>query len=346
MIPLMILNDIYLKWVNKVIVAGVDGGGTTTRVALMSGDGNIIGYGVSGPSNYHDVGIETTKQHVNLALKEAWETTNKDPQPLDGIFFGMASVVSKQDRKNIKQIAKQLELAPQSQIGVDHDIRIALAGGLAGRQGINLIVGTGSSCYGRKEDGKNWRCGGWGHILDDLGSAYFLGVQGMIAMVHEADGRGVKTTLTEQLMRKLGISDFQNIMHRLYVKGMSRSEIASLAPLITEMAKLGDQKALEILRKGSDNLVNLIQIVDEKLHFPRNEKLVVVSGGTIHSSPIYKKMLYSTINKRLPGFKVLEPVFPPVVGAALLAFERIRGKPSKSLIQNLQKGIGRYQFNG
>jgi len=78
----------------------------------------------------------------------------------------MAGVVSDDDRTTIRQIAEQLRLAPPERIGVDHDIRIALAGGLAGQPGIALIVGTGSSCYGRTA--------GWA-LLAGRGMGAFVG---------------------------------------------------------------------------------------------------------------------------------------------------------------------------
>jgi len=44
--------------------------------------------------------------------------------------------------------------------------------------------------HGRTADGRDWRTGGWGRMLDDLGSGCWFGVQAMIAVTCAADGRG------------------------------------------------------------------------------------------------------------------------------------------------------------
>src|SRR6185436_17233044 len=139
-----------------------------------------------------------------------------------------------------QKIAEDMHLAPAEQIGIDHDCRIALAGGLSGRPGIVLIAGTGSSCFGMNAAGEAWRSGGWGHLLADEGSGYWLGVKGLEAAVRAYDGRGAPTALLDQLQRHLGLPDMNDIMHRLYVTGMSRAELAALAPIVIAAAADGD----------------------------------------------------------------------------------------------------------
>lgn len=113
----------------KRYVLGVDGGGTKTKAVIADEEGHVHGLGIGGPSNYDDVGMEKAKVGIAEAL---W----------------MAGVVSEKDRAVIHAIARELSLAADGNIDIDHDCRIALAGGLSGRPGIVLIAGTGSSCYG------------------------------------------------------------------------------------------------------------------------------------------------------------------------------------------------------
>ncbi len=135
------------------LVIGVDGGGTRTRAALVTESGQILGLGTAGPSNYDDVGVAVAQSNIGLAVQRAWQQAGLSSRQGDAAFLGMAGVVSSADRATIYRMAAELALAPTPRIHVDHDIRIALAGGLAGQPGIALIVGTGSSCYGRRADG-------------------------------------------------------------------------------------------------------------------------------------------------------------------------------------------------
>jgi N-acetylglucosamine kinase-like BadF-type ATPase len=319
------------------IVAGIDGGGTKTRAALLADSGELLGVASAGPSNYDDIGEEIAKRNIDNAFREAWRQTGEPSRSCDAVFLGMAGVVSETDRATIRQIACDLKLAPPKHVGVDHDIRISLAGSLAGQEGIALIVGTGSSCYGRRTDGRDWRAGGWAHLLDDFGSGYYLGLQSMIAAVRAIDGRGAPTALTKSLLAALELHDIQDIMRRLYHDGMGRAEVAALAPLVIHAAANGDAVARQIIERGVDELALMVETVARKLEFLPGQVLVGVTGGVAHSGSTYKEPLYAAIRRRVPTAEIVEPRLPPVLGAALLALESLGVQPSTELINQLQQ---------
>ena len=68
-----------------------------------------------------------------------------------------------------------------------------LVAGVGDEPGVVLIAGTGSIAYGVNHDGFAARAGGWGYVLGDEGSGYWIGRQALAAVVREADGRGPKT---------------------------------------------------------------------------------------------------------------------------------------------------------
>lgn len=78
----------------------------------------------------------------------------------------------------------------------DHET--ALAGALEEPAGVILIAGTGSICYGVNESGAKFRAGGYGHIIDDAGSAYAIGRDILKAVVRSSDGRQGQTVLKEK----------------------------------------------------------------------------------------------------------------------------------------------------
>lgn len=322
------------------LVVGIDGGGTRTRAAVVNESGQVLGLGMAGPSNYDDVGIATARDHIGQAVRQAWQEAGLPPRPSDAVFLGMAGVVSEADRATIRQIALELGLAPAAQIHVDHDIRIALAGGLAGQPGIALIVGTGSSCYGRQADGRSWRAGGWGHLLDDLGSGYYLGLQAMIAAVRAADGRGPGTVLFPAVMGALKLGDIQDLMRRLYHQGLTRAEIAAMAPLVLRAAADGDVIARQIIERGADELALMVETVARQLDFLPGPVSVTVTGGLARSGPVYWGPLCAAIQRRIPASQVVEPILPPVLGAALLALEAMGVELSPELIAGLRARAG------
>ncbi len=57
-----------------------------------------------------------------------------------------------------------------------NDMVCGWAGSLACADGINVVAGTGSICYGEYQ-GRSARCGGWGELFSDEGSAYWIARQ-------------------------------------------------------------------------------------------------------------------------------------------------------------------------
>jgi glucosamine kinase len=322
---------------NGKIVLGIDGGGTSTRAVLAQIDGALLGKGRAGSSNYDDVGVQTAQENIRLAVEQTWQQAGLAPCPVDAAFLGMAGVVSASDQAVIQAIAARLNLAPPSFIGVDHDIRIALAGGLALQPGIVLIAGTGSSCYGRTAAGLSGRVGGWGYLLDDGGGSYYLGLEAIRTVVRSADGRLGATMLRERILAALGVEDVQEVMHRIYHPQISRTEIAALAPLVLDVAMHGDTLAQKIVQDGQNELAQLVQVAAQQLNLPSDALLVTVTGGLAHSGEYFKSGLYASIYARVPGVMIQEPLLSPVLGAVLLAIQLSGKTPAQEVISKFQE---------
>ena len=316
------------------IVLGIDGGGTSTKAVLATTQGAILGYGQAGPSCTDDVSINSTRKNIRSAADQAWSAYGQEARPADAAFLGIAGVVTEADCAIIQEIATSVNLAAPDFIGIDHDVRIALAGGLALQPGIVLIAGTGSSCYGSNAEGFACRVGGWGYLLDDVGSSYYLGLEAMRAIVRSEDGRLGPTALLEPLMSALGIDDIQDIITRLYSPRMRKIEIAGLAPLVLDIAQQGDAIAQKIVQNGQNGLAHLIEIAAQRLGFQPNDVLVTVCGGVAHSGDYFKQGLYDAIRAHVPGAQIKEPALSPVIGAALLAIQLLGEELSSEVTSN------------
>lgn len=332
---------------SEKIVMGVDGGNTSCRVVLANTNAIVLGYGKSGAASVDGVDANTAARHIREAFNAAWLDTGQSPQPIAASFWGMAGVASEKDRTTMREIIlKSFSPAP-AQIEIDHDIRIALEGGLGGEPGIALIVGTGCSCYGRTKEGKSLRVGGWGHILDDGGSSYFLGLEAIKAVVRTADGRNRSTSLTKIVMQHLGIEDVQEIMYQIYVKGIEKTSIAALAPFVLAEAQNGDPTAKKIVKTGFDELAALVNVASTRLG--KEGKKLTITGGLAHSGVFFKNGLYKAIQAQVPDIQILEPLLPPVLGAVLLALQMIEPSVTSEFIpvlqQNAQKLVQKMEKN-
>src|SRR5262249_21308542 len=154
------------------------------------------------------------------------------PAKIDTAFVGLGGVVSNADVEIVRQMLDGLPLRRNIPIGIDHDIRIALAGGTGGEPGIALIVGTGSSCYRRNAQGESKRTGGWGYILAALGGGFSPGQQALMAIGRGYDGRGPQTELAGPILEAFGLQDPNEIMPRLYYPWLDLPAISGLAPIV------------------------------------------------------------------------------------------------------------------
>ena len=132
--------------------------------------------------------------------------------------------------------------------------------------------------YGRNAEGNSWRSGGWGPLLADEGSGYWFGIEAMKAATRASDGHSQPTALLPSVLKFLEISNIDSIMHRVYVQKMSRSEIASLSPLVISAAKDGDTVSLEIVNNGIQCMAECVSIVAQKLDLMEHCELSLTGG--------------------------------------------------------------------
>ena len=73
-------------------------------------------------------------------------------------------------------------------MGRGNDLECSHAGALGGADGISLVAGTGSMTWGTWQ-GRAVRCGGWGEVFGDEGSAYWIAREGLALFSRMSDGR-------------------------------------------------------------------------------------------------------------------------------------------------------------
>jgi N-acetylglucosamine kinase-like BadF-type ATPase len=313
---------------------GIDGGGTGTRAFLGDAAGRIVGRGEAGLGNLHHASDDEVRDNLNAAFSAAFSQAGVAPEECVSVFAGMAGVTVASTAARFEKLIRECGLS-HATIGVDHDIRIALAGGLGGRPGIALIVGTGSSCYGRTADGRTCQTGGWGSLIADEGSGYWLALQAIIAAVRMADGRLGGSPLQQSVFKWLGISDVSEVLKRLYEDGITRTEIAAFAPEVVAHAERGDEAALEILVRGADELADMVEANHKRLPTGDPPQLAI-TGGLGTARTIYREKLQAAMRREVPGIVMDELFMSPTAGAVLLAMEQAGAEITAEVLENLR----------
>lgn len=300
------------------IFLGIDGGGTKTEAAICDETGRVLGIGQAGGSGIDSAGAERALVTIGEAVHAARRQAELSDAPFDGVFFGMAGVVSEADKAIVRNIARRLQLG--GRVEVDHDIRIALAGGLSGRPGVALIAGTGSSCFGVNAQGERWQAGGWGHLISDEGSGYWLGWNAIRLAMGAYDGRW-QTALLEPVRRQLGLQEMTAIHYRLYTRGITKAEVAAFAPLVIAAAEAGDAMAQQLLRQGAQELAQMVAAVARRLGWGTASCEVTLVGGLWRAGEPVTAPFRKALAGLLPLARIVAPELPPVLGACLLALQ-------------------------
>ncbi|HOB30604.1 MAG TPA: BadF/BadG/BcrA/BcrD ATPase family protein [Bacillota bacterium] len=295
---------------------GIDGGGTSTTACIIDRNLRVLSQGYGGPSNIYftpcDVVGKSIKDAVTTALANLPEEYRE--AEIARACIGLSGAGRPSDiTKATLTIKPAMEDIPFS---VVEDTRIALYGGLAGQDGIVIISGTGSNCLGLK-DGKFKRAGGWGSLLGDEGSAYSIARRGLIAALRDYDGRGPETSLTRRFMLSLDADTPEEILPAVHK--LTRPEIADLSIIVFEEAEKGDEIASTILNEEAEELVKMVSAVHKGLGFEGQVSICKI-GGCFRQhqfSSAFERGIY----KIIPLAVLKDPIYPPEVGAAILAMK-------------------------
>ncbi len=318
-------------------VIGVDGGGTKTELALIDLSGNLVGMEKVDSTNYQAVGAEKLRDELLEGFSSLINATNVDVGRIDHIFLGLAGAGRQKDQDEIKALFDDTIF--RGKISVDSDAVVALAGAFGCQPGIIIIAGTGAICFGSNGVGKKVRSGGWGYLLGDEGSGYYIGREAILAALKDFDGRGEQTKLKERLRQLFKIDAIDKIIPLIYKNKIDRQAIAALAPLVFEMARDNDYVAEEIIRRTGFEMGLMAKAVARQLGFSGEEIKVALIGSVFKQ----KDMLISHISKELFevswNVTIVEPQFYPSIGAALMALKAKEIKIDEELLYNLETSI-------
>lgn len=315
---------------------GIDGGGTRTRAWLVDASGRLLGAGHSGPSNPNNAGLAAAIAAVGEAARAACHAAQVPPGAPATAFVGCAGLKTDTDGATFAEALRAEQLA--GTVVAANDTEAALAGGLGGAPGIALVCGTGSFCLGRDASGRIARCGGWGWLLDDIGSGFWIGREAVRAVVLAADRRAPPTAMRDMVLAHFGTSEPDALLSAVYATTRDPVDLAALAPIVCAAALAGDAPADAILSMGAHGIAELVRHVAEGLSWSGAIPLILV-GGTGCSGAPYTPMLHAALRAAVPALDIRDPLLPPVAGAALRALE-IGGVPaSAAILEALHQSI-------
>src|SRR3954469_19014516 len=230
-------------------VLGLDAGGTKTVCLLANEHGTVIASARAGGANLQAVGELAVEKVLHDVMDEAIGERGIVPA---AICLGIAGVDRPDDHAVIRGIMKRI--GRQARILIVNDALVALEAGAPEQPGVVVISGTGSIAYGRNARGEAARAGGWGYVLGDEGSGYWIGRAALRAVLRESDRRGPATALTPLLLQHFGVARAQELIHEVYHTNLRPAAIGALAKSVQGAFSDGDAVAIGILRGAANEL--------------------------------------------------------------------------------------------
>ena len=307
--------------VSIMFVLGIDAGGTKTVCLLADGEGRVRATARGRGANLQTLG----ELEVEKVLHEVMDAVMADEaSPPAAICLGMAGVDRPHDNAIVGGIMRRIGY--KAPVLVVNDALAALVAG-AGEHGpgIVLIAGTGSICYGRNQAGHAARSGGWGYLLGDEGSGWWIGRQALTAVMRAGDGRGPATQLTRRVLDHFGFGAIDDLVQEIYYRESGRRAVAGLTGLVQAAADEADVVARQVLAEAADELVLAVRSVASRLEMRGHQFPLVLSGSLFRVLPT----LFAEVGARLPEVaprslpRVLD--VEPAVGAVRLALAEARG---------------------
>ena len=296
-------------------VVGIDAGGTKTVGLLADETGTVVAEARGTGANLQTDG----ELNVEKVFDEIMQTLSRE-HPVSAVCLGIAGVDRPHDEMVIRGILRRL--GHRETARVVNDGAIALVAGAPGRVGVVILAGTGSICYGADRAGRTARAGGYGFLLADEGSGYWLGHQLLRAAVRAADGRGPQTLLQRLVFESLGVASVAELIPRVYEKGLPKPRIAALASLVQAAHDQGDAVAGTLIEDAGRELGLAARSVARQLQLGDEPYPVVLAGGVFKGCPSVVDSL--TRQLELPAARPSLLIVEPARGAVSLALDLLR----------------------
>jgi glucosamine kinase len=299
-------------------IMGIDGGATKTLAAVLDLQSGTLHLAHGGPSNEDAIGAKAAVQALMQTADAAIERAGIAAGDLGAAVLAVAGT-------DTGAIAANMRATQTDSWIVVNDVVGAWATATEAGPGIAVISGTGSNVFGVGPDGRAWRAGGWGHLLGDEGSGYWLGVQSIKAALRDRESSGPKTALSDALPAFFDTASVEALASLVYSKPLTKGEIAAFAVETAKLADAGDAVAGELYRRGARELgVQIAAVIRETglaagspsggSSFP-----VGLIGSVFKAGALFMDPLAEAVHEHAPEAAVAIVEMAPVGGSLLLA---------------------------
>jgi N-acetylglucosamine kinase-like BadF-type ATPase len=298
---------------------GIDGGGTKTDFLLIDESGQVLASQRGGSAYYLETGIDALRLMLAAGIQATLQQAAMPAARVDFAFIGLPA--HGEDSALLARLdGIAADVLPVERHRCGNDMVCGWAGALAGRDGINIVAGTGSIAYGEFE-GRCARAGGWGELFSDEGSAHWIAREALTLFSRMSDGRSPRAALYDLIRERFQLRVDLDVCAAIYgPPALGRREVAALAPLVARAARAGDAAAHRLFDKAALELAAVVHAVRDQLDVPAQMPLPVsYSGGMFLLDGLLKPLFEAALKQGGRRYDFVTPRLPPAAGAALYA---------------------------
>ncbi len=249
--------------------------------------------------NLDGITLEEATSRFTYMLSQAAEQLKVSEEELAAqshIIMGMAGIDTDLDdeyaREWLDSVVEERKLPLQYTL--ISDVELGLWSGTQNGQGIVLIAGTGSNCFGRNSQAKTAKAGGLSHFFSDEGGGFMLGWEALHAVGKMYDGRAEKTPLYEIVLQEMGVSTFAELKQYIVRAPDYKQAVAKTAPAVQAASEAGDSLAQHLITKAIAELEAMVVHVHAQL----GESLLVSFVGGLFQHGPYAERLHDRLYKK------------------------------------------------
>ena len=304
---------------------GIDGGGSKTT-CVVGDETSLLAAVTAGGSNITRAGEGGAREALHQAIRETCLAARVNPQQVLRACIGAAGAGRPEIASMVRKIVA--EIVP-GEIEVVGDMEIALAAAFGKGPGVIVIAGTGSIVFGRDAQGRVARAGGWGFAISDEGSAHWIGLAAVRAVLRAADEIGEDQAERDpswparHLFSELKTAWSLESLPQLARAANASPDFAVLFPAVLTAAEAGDAVARQVIADASGELAQLAGIVLRRLfstqHSPASAVPMAMAGGVFRHAAMIRDLFYNEVRAANPDVVLNPEVVDPVHGALQMA---------------------------
>jgi N-acetylglucosamine kinase-like BadF-type ATPase len=268
---------------SSTLVLGLDVGGTSSRAQVSDLSGHTLGHGRAGGGNPNSHPPQKAVEEVTSAARAA--LADVAPTRVCRVVLGMAGVSAMSDSRVAGLFQDAWSgLGLTCPIRVVSDCEVAFAAGTPAPSGTVVIAGTGAIAARIYDHALAGISGGYGWLLGDEGSAFWLGREAVRAALSALDRDSGRDGLLVSGVLATLIPDPVDVPPALARKKLITAvnsttpiSLAELAPLVTTAAHAHDETARAIVHRAAELLGDTACATRES----GDSGPVVLAGGLI-----------------------------------------------------------------